>query len=142
MSTRVIYRVEKATDPTRGPYHVGLDLAKHNNRENTHPSPFRDLKIGRGVRTPMPTGVDAWDAYAIWNTQFIGIEQEEFCGLRTLDDVAKWFDGYGKSMEKKGLVVVELEVPKRYIRHGKKQVVFKRDKAKVLRVLAPTEIIK
>lgn len=138
MNTRLIYRVEHPTDPETGAYHSSIqyDSTTHSN-ERTHPTPYNDYKINRSREAYIPY----YERPADYTSPYLEINFDEYCGMRTLNGLARWFKGYGQAIADKGLVVVELEVNKRDIRHGKIQVVFKRHKAKVVRVLDPTEVI-
>lgn len=65
----------------------------------------------------------------------------DVCGLRTKQDVKRWFKGFGKELRRHGFTVVEFEVHPEYVKHGKRQVVFAREKAVIVNTYDPTHII-
>lgn len=99
-----VWRIE---DPyaRRGPYTADSDLADelcrvHN--DHAHPAPYEDGDLQDIARA------------------------SEVCGFATRRLLEDWFAGYMSKLAKAGYLVVEYTVPRRDVRYGRQQVVFRR----------------
>lgn len=107
-----VFRVQSILTGT-GPYDMSFALcAKHSNEE--HPSPEEE-------------GMD--------------IQTAEFCGFDSMAKLNSWFDTEDKSeMHSAGCHIVQFSVPARFKRAGKKQVLFEREEAHIVRTYSLKEI--
>lgn len=132
MAEVLVWRVEKDLDSawSRGPYGAcGFD-STHNDMK-THPSPFRDEALDK----------DAWDVRVRGAGKHLAIRDEEYCGTASLRELAEWFRGYGKVLADKGFKVVALAVDEQFVRRGRRQLVFVREKARVIHSMSPYDHI-
>jgi hypothetical protein len=134
MAEVLVWRVEKADTysaaGSRGPYGAcGFD-STHNDMK-THPSPFKDEALVKS-KTPV-----RWNA----DPKMLGIRNEEYCGTASLRELAEWFRGYGKVLADKGFKVVALAVDEQFVRRGRRQLVFVREKARVIHSMSPYDHI-
>ena len=96
------YRVEDSEG--LGPYAGGMlyEMDKAH-RDDAHPSPWADT-----------------DAHG----DPLDIRYEEVCALRSLEEVAQWFDGFGHDLAREGFDVVAYSMPRASVRFGMAQLVY------------------
>lgn len=102
METVTLYRVENEFE--RGPYRGMGGVASMANAhwDDDHPSPWAD----KGLE---------------------GIQDDEVCALRSLEEIAEWFKGYGEALHEHGFTLNKVIVPAKHVRYGRGQAVFTDD---------------
>lgn len=121
---RLIWRIENENE--NGPYGQCYFGPSHNDMD-THPSPYKDLAAD-------PEHPDALPPY-------LAINHYEKCGSASLRELREWFEGHGKRLADKDFKVVALAVDDVHVRLGQRQLVFNRDKARVIHRMNPEHFI-
>lgn len=109
--TTTVYRVE--TEDGTGPFKIGFLNRTTVETFRVHPCPWEDEKLKK-------KGIHPWRM------------SEYYCGLSSLEQYEKWFGSNNYFLNDpatKKLVLSKYEVPIRYVRAGKTQVLFKKEKA-------------
>lgn len=57
------------------------------------------------------------------------------CGFISIDQLLEWFDGFFTLLSNRGFRVTVWEVEEQYVRIGKKQLCFKREKSSMVEVV-------
>lgn len=120
-----VWRVEDIDG--RGPYSVLHGMGQAHN-DDEHPDPYND-----GFRRR-------------WSDPFIGKDKPEWspelsCGLRSREDVAEWFDGWGLKLAKAAFSVVVFDISDYDIYYGIKQLGFRRNKELIVKRFNAQEVI-
>lgn len=103
----IVYRVEHPLDGG-GPYLGGWGFEDlkwdHNNDE--HPGPRQEgLRIG----------------------------DDDLCAMSSMDKLIAWFDGWWDRLSEAGFHVAEYEAPKAYVKEGKRQLIFNKHMATLIK---------
>lgn len=101
-----------------------LSNPRKRDEEDPHPSPTEDgLALNEGL---------AWSA----------LRNDEFCGFESMASLRAWFlrePQDPEALDNLGLRVTVWKVHGRYVRKGRKQLVFKREKAELLETYRTTD---
>lgn len=121
----IIYRVEDETGngpyATGGPHQVPHMGWEHTNDRN-HPSPQEDMGVDSvGTRVFRP-----------W---------VHFCGGHSLQQLATWFEGWVEKLKEHGHTVAVYEVSEEFVIHGKYQIAFERNAARLVHRM-PIDVLK
>jgi hypothetical protein len=121
----LVFRVEHVDDGN-GPYTVDLDKPGPRQALSIHLGELHDLSR---IMHPTPSRDNlGW------------VEYGEYCGFKSTKDVRHWFGNQdlGLKMSKAGYVIAIYKVDPKLVRHGHKQVVFKRGDLKPIRRVDPS----
>jgi len=118
----LVYRIENAQG--FGPYR---QEPYHNDMvSNFNPHSVNMWDFERQQPRPIPR-----------NDGIENMQEDEFCGFSSLDDLIQWFDSLIPQLEFYDYCVSIYKVKKRFVRFGKRQVVFQRAKALLVERLTP-----
>lgn len=106
----VVYRVEdsKGSGPYMSHYNLMEMSIKHS--DSKHPEPFDD-------------DMDSTENFTA----------DYVCGFSSVSKAKQWFKGFRRLLDKKGFKLSVYEVPEEHVMRGRRQVVFKKDGAKLLK---------